>query len=188
MTVTATAPSVAAEPPPGWTATEISRPALAGGSGATLTQWTARRSSAGEVLLLGCVATPVPGWVEDMRGPVEARTASLAASSADRIAGAKVDASRTFLGWNGGDVVTCFATCASPVGPTGPEPTASACVPSVAAARLTGGTAPPPAGCGLAAVSWAVHHPSNTMLAGGLVTLFVAALAVVWRRRPRSRI
>src|SRR5689334_1633719 len=81
-------PSVAAEPPPGWTATEVARPVLSGGAGATLTQWSAMKApTTPEALLLGCVATPIPGWVEDMRASVEARTLSLTSSSAERLAG-----------------------------------------------------------------------------------------------------
>jgi hypothetical protein len=186
-------PSVAAEPPPGWIATEIERPALGGGSGATLTQWSALRSPAsGEVFLLGCVATPIPGWVEDMRPSVEARTAAMASSSAQRIVGAGVDdpsrlgATRKFLGWNDREVVTCFATCAAPH-PMAPD-ARQACDASVAGARLEGGSAPPPAGLALGAVTWAVHHPSKIVVGGGLLTFFVGALAVVARRKPRSRV
>jgi hypothetical protein len=203
-------PSVATEPPPGWIASEIARPTLGGGSGATLTQWSAVRSPAsGETLLLACVATPIPGWVDDMRPSVEARTLSFASSSADRVAGIAVETrdeggrlvlrpagagddaprvglTRTFIGWTPSEVLTCFATCASP---PGREPrTRRACDVSVDRARLEGGSAPPPPGIALGAVIWAVHHPSNTVLWGGLLTFFAGAVAVVSRRRPRSRI
>jgi hypothetical protein len=204
------APSVATESPPGWIATEIPRPALGGGSGATLTQWSALRSPASsDVLLLACVATPIPGWVEDMRPSVEARTLAFASSSAERIVGVAVEThdeggqlalrpvgatddvprmgvTRTFLGWTGSEVVTCFATCARPQAPDPRRP--RACDVSVARARLEGGAAPPAPGLALGAVTWAVHHPSKTVLWGGLLTFFVGAVAVVSRRRPRSRI
>ncbi|CAN5827453.1 hypothetical protein BH11MYX4_BH11MYX4_56030 [soil metagenome] len=177
-------PSVAAEPPPGWLTADVARPALGGGSDAVVTQWTALRPHAGgEGLLLGCVATPIPGWVEDMRPAVEARTASLAASSADRLAGGDAAAhTRTFVGWTPREVVTCFATCAAPKGQR------RACDASVDAARLDVGSSPPPPGVGLGAVTWAVHHPSETVVWGGVFTFFVAAVAVLSRRRPRSRI
>lgn len=206
-------PSVDAEAPPGWIATEIPRPALGGGSGATLTQWSARRSPAsGEVLLVGCVATPIPGWVEEMRPAVQARTLALTTTSAERVVGiavetreeggrlflrpvgatddlAHVGVSRTFIGWSQREVVTCFATCGTPQLPDLPaQRAARACDATVDQARLAGSTDAPPPGLALGAVTWAVHHPSKTVLWGGLLTFFAGAVAVLSRRRPRSRI
>lgn len=203
------APSVVAEPPPAWIAVEVARPALGGGSGATLTQWSALGSGDGDVFLLGCVATPIPGWVEDMRPSVQGRTTSFAASSGEKIVGAPIESrnesghlalqlagtsdrapqvgvARTFVGWNGDDVVTCFAACAR--SHTSKSVSARACDASVDGARLEAGTEPPPPGLGLGAVTWAVHHPSSTVLWGAVLTFFVGAVAVVSRRRPRSRI
>ena len=203
------APSVAAEPPPGWIAADVPRPLLGGGSGATLTQWSALRSpTSDDVLLLGCVATPIPGWVDDMRPSVEGRTLGFASSSAERAVGGQVETRnegarlsvrrvgatedpqavgvlRTFIGWNDHDLVTCFAACVAPRVGSRPE---RACDVSVDAARLEGGTEPPPPGLALAGVTWAVHHPSSTVLWAALLTIFVGAVAVVSRRRPRSRI
>ncbi len=202
-------PSVAVEPPAGWIAADVDRPALGGGSGATLTQWSAVASAEGDVLLLGCVATPIPGWVEDMRPSVQGRTIGFAASSGEKIVGApiashdeggrlllrlagtsdeapRVGVARTFMGWNGDRVVTCFVACARPFASKSVGP--RACDANVDAARLVGGTDPPPPGLTLSAVTWGVHHPSLTVLWAGVVTFFVGVIAVVSRRRPRSRI
>ena len=44
---------------------------------------------------LGCVATPIPGWVDDMRPTVDARTVALLDASAERVVGrARRDAQR----------------------------------------------------------------------------------------------
>jgi hypothetical protein len=172
-----------AEPPEGWGATQVSPPSLGGGSGATLTQWAAHRSPAGdERLLIGCVQTPIPGWVEEMRGAVEARSSALAAASAARLGGADLTThSRTFLGWDGRSVVTCFAAC----GGRGPE---RACDRNVDEAQLVGGTAAPPPGLALALVTSGVHHPQATVGGAGLFFLCAGAVAVAARRKPRSRI
>ena len=94
-----------------------------------------------QTLLLGCVATPIPGWVDDMRPTVDARTIALLDASAER-AGVPVetrDASGHFslrpvgapegapfvrdrpyvrrLGEH--DVVTCFAACVRRAGQRG---------------------------------------------------------------------
>lgn len=204
-----------AESPPGWLAADVARPALGGGSGATLTQWSALGSPDGDVLLLGCVATPIPGWVEDMRPSVQGRTTSFAASSAEKIVGApiastdegghlalrlagtsdnpspsdgppRLGVARTFVGWQGDAVVTCFAACAR--SHTSKRAGARACDASVEGARLEGGTDPPPPGLTLGAVTWAIHHPSTAVLWGGVLTFFFGLIAVVARRRPRSRI
>lgn len=180
-------PSVAAEPPPGWLAAELARPPFSSGSSAVVTQWTAWRAPAsGEGLLLGCIATPIPGWAEDMRPAVEAHAIGLAGTSADRLAGGDADAhTRTFVGWAAGDVVTCFATCAAP---KATARGARTCDASVDAARFEGGSAPPSPGLGLGAVTWAVHHPAATVQWGGAFVFFLAVVAVLTRRRPRSRI
>ncbi len=181
-------PSVAAEPPAGWLTAELARPPFASGSTAAVTQWTAWRAPAGggEALLLACVATPVPGWVEDMRPAVEARVKGLAGASADRLAGGDAAAhTRTFVGWTAGDVVTCFATCAAP---KATAHGARACDASVDAARFEGSAAPPSPGLALGALTWAVHHPATTVLWGGVFVFLLAVVAVLTRRRPRSRI
>lgn len=202
-------PRVAVDPPAGWVATEIQKPPIASSTGALLTTWTAHRSVAGDAAIVsGCVATPIGmGWVEDMRPAVEGRTIALAGASASKITGAPVDArsgeagvfalratsdlagpvighARTFVGFDDGRVLTCFATCASTAGP-GPR---EACDRSIIEARLEGSRSPPAPGLALRGATWAVHHPRPTAHgAFGLVVL-LGVIAVASRRRPRSQI
>lgn len=200
------APAVEAEPPPGWTAAaDLAPPPLGDGVRATVTQWSAARGPHGATWVTGCVAAPVPGWVEDMRPAVEARTLALAGATAGRVAGVPVDArpgadgawslvpagsaapvalgaARTFVGFDAERVFTCFALCATPPdAPVAPE------CDRVATARLAGGGAPPPPGLVLGAAAWAVHHPR--IAGGALAALAVTAglLALATRPRPRSR-
>jgi hypothetical protein len=209
-------PSVATEPPTGFidAATDVAQPSIGGRdspSGSVFTQWDASRSPATrQTLLLGCVATPIPGWVDDMRPTVEARTVSLLNASAERVVGVPVETrdaaghfalrpvgtaegaafvgiGRTFVGFGEHDVVTCFAACVVPKAAA--LGTASrACDASVLAARLEGDHAPPPSGVMLGALTWAVHHPSASVTWGGALTFALGVVAVVSRRRPRSRI
>ena len=88
------APSVATELPPGFieAAADVQRPAIGTGSGSVFTQWQAWRSpESRDTLLLACVATPIPGWVEDMRPSVDARTVSVMNASVERIVGVPVE-------------------------------------------------------------------------------------------------
>ena len=211
--------TVYAEPLVGATPTEVKGPALGGGSDAALVQWTATRSGEGDVLLLGCVATPIPGWVEDMRPSIEGRNLGFAISSAERLVGGDVEPrpelgylallapgsaaprsaiagelprtsigiSRTFLGFSAAsEVVTCFATCATPhaVAHAGPR----TCDESVTRAHLSGEVAPPPAGLALGATTWAIHHSGAALAWAAALTICLGAVAIVTRRRPRSRI
>ncbi len=207
-------PAVVAEAPSGWVAVDLPAPTLGQGSGAALTQWSASAAfatqspSEGPILLAGCVATPIPGWVEDMRPAVEWRTLSLASSAAERIVGAPFEARnegplrvlrpagaadgpslgvmRTFVGWDGRKVLSCFVTCAEAARSAGQTP--RACDASVESAGLVGSTAPPPAGFMLEALTWAVHRPSSAVRWAGLLTFCGCAAAVLSRRRPRSRV
>lgn len=212
-----TAPPVvvgAAAPPPGWVGASVAQPPIGAGSGATFTQWLAWRApSANETLLVGCVATPIPGWVEDMRPTVDFRTVSLMNASTERVVGVPVETrdatghfslrpvgapedaprvgiGRTFVGWSEHEVVTCFATCAVPQGAAAaPAPsTVRACDASVLRARLEGSRAPPPPGLVLGAATWAVHHPSTAVAWGAVLVIALGTMAVALRRRPRSRI
>jgi hypothetical protein len=162
-----------------------------------------------ETLLAACVATPIPGWVEDMRATVDARTTGMAAAAAGRMAGVPLEAhpdetpgryvlvapgggpspaqhgiARTFIGFDDQSVVTCFATCTSRIPTRAPR----ACDAGILNARLTGGTEPPRPGLALGTVTWAVHHPARTALFGAALVSGLAVFAVVSRRRPRSRI
>ncbi len=211
-------PQVAFEPPPGFVvipqvASEIAPPPIGGGSGARFTEWKASRSAlTGDVLLAACVATPIPGWVDDMRPFVDARTTAITSASAERVVGVPVETreveggghfylrpvgappdsprvgiARTFVGWDRTDVVTCFVTCATPKG-VARGTAARGCDSSVLTARLEGGSGPPPPGIVLSAVTWAVHHPSAAVTWGVSLAFALGVVAVVSRRRQRSRI
>lgn len=108
-----------------------------------------------------------------------------------------IGAMRTFLAFDDRDVATCFAVCtststsarrSSDATPDAGAEFASPCTSLVAAARVTGGTAPPPPGLAVAATSWAVHHPTLAAAGAGLAVFLLGLLAVVLRRKPRSRI
>jgi hypothetical protein len=209
----------ATEPPPGWTdiSTELTPPPIGSASGSTFTQWGALRSSAnGETFLAGCVATPIPGWVDDMRPTVDYRTVSLMNAAAARIVGVPVESrdatghfslrpvgapedaprvgiARTFVGWDEHAVITCFAICATGRVDPRAAPGDDAALPrgcdaTVLTARLDGSGPPPRPGVVLGAVTWAVHHPSPTVLWGGVLAFAAGTLAVALRRRQRSRI
>jgi hypothetical protein len=197
-----TAPVVAVEPPPGWVAAEIARPPLAESSGAAWASWNAWRSPEKDgTLVTACFAAPVPGWVEDMRPAFTGRVVSLAGATGAQIAGFGVETfphgdvlglrasgggptvgqTRTFIGFGGTNVHSCFAVCA------GPNAAPPACNEVVVQTRLVGGDAPPRPGLALQAVTWAVHHPSTTATTFAVVTLLGAVLAIATRRKPRAR-
>jgi hypothetical protein len=209
------APSVATELPPGFieSSAEVVQPPIGAhgsGSGSVFTQWHAWRSPTrtpterGDTLLLACVATPIPGWVDDMRPSVDARTVSLMNASVERVVGVPIETreggagdfllrpvgapegtpwvgiGRTFVGFSEHDVMTCFAACAGAA--------RRGCDASARAARLEGTYPPPPPGVVLGALTWAVHHPTTTVTWGGVLAFALGVVAVASRRRPRSRI
>ena len=207
-------PIVVAETPPSWVAADVAQPPLAGTSGARFTQWEAVRSPDGSAALVrACVETPIPGWVPDMRTAVEARANALAMATAERTSGAQAErrdeghrplvrtmgapegsppigAARTFLGFDDHEVATCFAVCTtkSVAHPASPHPLQPTCESAVASAHLTGGTNPPKPGLVVGAASWAVHHPVRTAAGSAFAACVLGVLAVVVRRKPRSRI
>lgn len=203
-------PHVVAEAPPAWVAADVAQPPLASGSGARFTQWEALESPARDARFTrACVSTPIPGWVSDMRAAVEARGNALAMATAERMGGAQTERReengrslvrtmgapeseppigvvRTFLGFDDHEVATCFAICiAKSAMAAGAK---ASCESSVATAQLGGGTAPPSPGLLVGAASWAVHHPRSTAAGSALAACMLGVLAVVVRRRPRSRI
>jgi hypothetical protein len=207
------APSVATELPPGWVeaAADVPRPPIGTGSGSAFTQWQAWRApQTRETLLLGCVATPIPGWVDDMRPSVDARTVSVMNASVERVVGVPVETrdmsghfvlrpvgspegspwvgiGRTFVGWDEHHVLTCFASCATPEHGNRAD-VRRICDPSVLAARLDGAMPPPPPGVALGAVTWAVHHPGTSVRWGAVLVFALGVISVASRRKPRARI
>jgi hypothetical protein len=143
-----------------------------------------------------------------MRPAVEARTVALAGAVAAKIVGAPADVrpdehggfalrlaadlggptigrARTFIGFDASRVFTCFATCARRPGDLAQGP--AECEQSAVEATLDGSEAAPPPGLALGAATWAVHHTRPVVLMGGGLVVVLGCLAVVLRRRPRSR-
>jgi hypothetical protein len=181
-----------------WPPANVAPPKLTGTAGAELTQFAAFRNAA-STLTFGCVATPIPGWVEDMRPSVEGRTVALAGASAALAAGHPIDArsngrggfdlrdvrelgkdpppignAKTFLGFDAHRVHTCFATCIG-----------ADCASVVDGAHLEGSDAPPPPGIALASATWAVHHPRPFATGGAVTLVLLGAALVITRRKPR---
>lgn len=212
-------PWVAFPPPPsGFVDTTsgpdpLAAPPLAGGAGARFTQWNALRDvSTGDVLVTACVATPIPGWVDDMRPIAQGRTTAIMAASAARVVGVPVEPreegghfvlraagappeappvglARTFVGWDTSDVVTCFSACATPnVIGRDRDGLARGCEGSVLGAHLEGSKDPPPPGMALGAVTWGVHHPSAAVTWALAAAFALGVVAVACRKRQRSRI
>jgi hypothetical protein len=182
----------------GWPSANVPPPKITGSAGAELTQFAAFRNAA-STLTFGCVATPIPGWVEDMRPPVEGRTVALAGASAALAAGHPIDArpngrggfdlrdvrelgadpppignAKTFLGFDAHRVHTCFATCIG-----------ADCASAVDAAHLEGSAEPPHPGLALASATWAVHHTRPFATAAAVTLVLLGAALVVTRRKPR---
>lgn len=202
-------PYVYVESPPDWVETHVAEPPLSEGSGASLTSFHATRSNDASVTLVsGCVATPVPGWVEDMRPSVENRTTGLLLATSERASGAAVvptrepDSSlvldfadapraragvgRTFVGFGDGRIATCFVTCVA--SRARQETSPLACMRAVATARLENSESPPPPGLVLGAATWAIHHARTTAGISAATVTLLGVLAVATRKKPRSRV
>jgi len=204
-------PTVVADAPPAWRPSTLEKPPLGAATGAEFTTWDAHRSPEGDAaLLVACIETPIPGWVEDMRPAIGGRTMAVAGAAVERITGVPVEAredgdrsvlhiagapegtpragtARTFLAFHEDHVATCFAVCAS--ASSAPKPRGDlACDASVTGARIEGGTPPPAPGLVVGSVSWAVNHPLRSAAGGALLVTALGVLAVVARRKPRSRI
>jgi hypothetical protein len=185
--------------PPARTSLAIEPPPLSA-AGATLLDFRAYGDDAAAAAE-GCVATPIPGWVEDMRVAVEARSLAFAGAVAERLVHEPVDArpsagtfelrrasdlggplvgrAKTFLGFDdSARLFTCFAIC------RGPD---AACLGPVSAASLDGASPPPAPGVALRSLTWAVHHPSPFALGSAVAIVLLAAAFVRTRRKPRMR-
>lgn len=91
---------------------------------------------------------------------------------------------RTFLAFDAaGGVHGCFALCARASGSD-----RAACAAAVDASKLEGAFVEAPAPTAwMRALAWAVHHPGGAAATVALLAVFLGALAVVTRRRPRHR-
>ena len=190
---------------PAWEVLSLPKPGLGEGADVAYTSYEARRrDGASPTLVSGCVAAPVPGWVEDMRRPVEHRGMNLLVVSGQIATGEPVGTEGVpgqeglFTLWSDGKrvgtarlglgfddeprVFTCWLVCANKDGNTG------ACDDVVRTARFDSGDPPPPPGVALSVVTWAVHHPRTAAPAAGAVVVVLGALAVVLRKKPRTRI
>ena len=209
-------PDVRLDAPPGWLIdTTTERPKLAESAGAEMVSFRVLRgqhqhSATHAGLVSGCVATPIPGWVEDMRPSIEGRTVALAGAATERLLGGDfpidarpngdgtllfdlrpakdlggpvIGSARTFVGFDSSSrVFTCFAACASRSGDT-----VVGCEAAVAGSRLEGSSAPPTPGIALRSVTWAVHHPRPFAFGVAIFVTGLAILAIARRRRPRFR-
>ena len=193
-------PRVVLDAPARWKPAEIPPPKISESAGAELTQFVSLRSDDAGAITFGCVATAIPGWVDDMRPAVEGRTVALAGASAALANGNPVDArddhhggfelrvasdlggpvigrARTFIGFDPSHVHTCFATCVR----------STTCEHAIETARLEGSLPPPSPGLALSAVTWSVHHPHPFALGTAVAIALVAILSVALRRKPRHR-
>lgn len=203
-------PDVALVEPIGWSETaDVAPPKIT--TSATLTSFHASVSPGGEtVLLRGCVASSIPGWVEDMRPAVEARTIALVGAATEkatglpmdarregeafalrpaaRLDGARIGIGRPFVGFDDGRVLTCFASCVTRTRSEGDRSAPPlACESAVLGAHLSPDLPPPPPGMLLGAVTWAVHHPRSFAEGAGLVVGAAILLALLHRPRASRR-
>ena len=203
-------PDVALVEPSGWSeAADVAPPKVS--TSATLTSFRALVAPGGdEVLVRGCIASSIPGWVEDMRPAIEARTLALVGAATEKATGAPVDArkegdvfalrpaarldgprigiGRPFVGFDDAHVVTCFASCVARPSRGGPTGRVNGCESAVLGAHLSPDPPPPAPGMLLGAVTWAVHHPRSFTEGAGLLVGAAVVLALLFRPRPRSHI
>lgn len=198
----------------GFRDTAVERPPIAESSGAEWTSFGARSDASDSTMLLtGCVATPIPGWVEDMRPAVEGRTIALAGAACRRATHEPIEThakdgvlvlhrvspsesdttskadvlgvAKTFIGFDDSSrVVTCFAACVTKSLGANPSPP---CEATIRGAVLDGDRPPPRPSWLLQGVTWSVHHPRPFVIATGVILGTFALLAIVSRRRPRFR-
>jgi len=206
-------PDVALVEPIGWSeAADVAPPKIT--ASAMLTSFRALAAPGGDTILVrGCVASSIPGWVEDMRPAVEARTLALVGAATEKATGLPMDArregdldgafalrpaarldgprtgiGRPFVGFDDGHVFTCFASCVTRARAGRDEVRPSlACESAVLRAHLSPDPPPPPPGMLLGAVTWAVHHPRSFAEGAGLLVGAVIVLALLCRPRASRR-
>lgn len=182
--------------------------------GVEVLTFDAREASDGSagVYVASCLATEIPGWVEEARPFVAARVHGLAAHLAgvaasevvalrplgpDGLLGVApvapgpavsdaIGTARTFIGFDGARLVTCGATCVRRPHERG-APGPAFCEAALASLRLEGTTAPPPPGLLLGMVADAVQHPSDVVGGACGAAFLLACVAIATRRRPRTR-
>jgi len=159
-----------------------------------LEEWGSARDAAGATTIAwACVGTDVGTWNADVTELANQKLAEIASGTAARMHGGATpmhvvrqssdardrtlsadegDASaRTFLVFTDARAHGCFVACSSRCGAT------------IDDARVSGELRdPPPAGAGLRALSYAVHHPR--VAAGALLAAVVLAAALAIATRP----
>lgn len=153
-------------------------------------------------LVAECFAARVPGWSAELRGPIEGRTVAMLAATAERRlgAGVRVDHDvlageltlratddgrplghgRTLLGFDGDEAHTCYVACVAR--------DAAPCGGAVESSTLQGGTSAPPPGLLLASAEGVVAHPRAAAVGLVGLSMTLGVIAVLSRRRPRTRV
>jgi hypothetical protein len=154
----------------------------------TLEQWGSARDGSGKTTIAwACIGTDVSTWNADVTELANQKLAELASGTAARMHGSATPMhvvstmdrartlqadegaahARTFLVFSESRAHGCFVACADDANVD---------------ARIVGDARePPPAGVGLRALSYAVHHPRVAAGALAATILFAAALAIATR-------
>jgi hypothetical protein len=166
----------------------------------SLEQWGSARDATGKTnIAWACVGTDVGTWNADVTELANQKLAEIASGTAARMHGSATPpmhvvrqsddardrtltiaddgvaptniSARTFLVFTESRAHGCFVSCANDCGTT------------IDDARVTGDLHdPPPAGAGLRALSYAVHHPR--VAAGALLAVIALAAALAIATRP----
>lgn len=179
--------------PSGFTRADVAAPDLTQSPQLSVEQWASARDASGGTLVWGCIAADATAWNADATELAQDKLTELAAKNTAKAmhtvrtaqegrdrALASDDAratARTILAFTPDRVHACVVACTSPE-----------CASAVEVAKISGATVdPPPPGVALGALSYAVHHPHQSLAAlGGLVVL-AAALAIATRPGKRKK-
>jgi hypothetical protein len=186
--------------PPGWTRDGDLAPIdLSQTPQLALEQWGSARDATGKTnIAWACVGTDVGTWNADVTELANQKLAEIASGTAARMHGSATPmhvvrqssdardrtlvtaddgdaptniSARTFLVFTESRAHGCFVSCASDCGS------------AIDDAKITGELRdPPPAGAGLRALSYAVHHPR--VAAGALFATIALAAAIAIATRP----